>query len=67
MEAEHVPQELPPPTGAESPLELLEKAAKEDSTLLAPLLQRGQDAPSFTWLMGRNNSNLRSHLEHWYS
>jgi len=49
--AEQVLQPLLPPTGVEFPLEILEKAAKVDSFRLAPLLQRGQGAPSLTWLM----------------
>jgi hypothetical protein len=67
VDAVQPPQALPPLTGAELPLESLEKAAKAESTRRAPLLQRGQAASSFDLLIGRSSSNLISHSGQQYS
>jgi hypothetical protein len=56
--AEHEPHPPPPLTGALSPLEPLENAAKVDSARLAPFLQPGHGASSVERLIGRINSNL---------
>ncbi len=56
------PQEAQPPpapaTGVLKPLESVEKQAKVDITLFAPLRHFGQGARSVALLSGRSNSNL---------
>jgi hypothetical protein len=60
-------QEEAPPIGVDAPSPLLEKEEKEESTRLALLRQRGQDAFWLAWLWGCNNSNLKLHSGQQYS
>ncbi len=64
--APQLAQELPP-IEEDCPLSSVEQQAKVDNTLAALRRQRGQEAPSLDWLIGRFNSNFTSHSGQTYS